>query len=40
MRGPDGLSFEILDSDQRRVKRLTIHCHSEPATDEPAMESG
>ena len=40
VKGPEGLSFEILDADQRRVKRLTIHCHSEPATEEPAMESG
>ena len=40
VKGPDGLSFEILDSDQRRVKRLTIHCQSEPAAEEPAMEPG
>lgn len=40
VKGPDGLSFEILDSDQRRVKRLTIHCRSEPAAEEPAMEPG
>jgi CBS domain containing-hemolysin-like protein len=40
VKGPDGLSFEILDSDQRRVKRLTIHCHGEPAAEDAAMEPG
>ena len=40
VKGPDGLSFEILYSDQRRVKRLTIHCHHEPVPEEPAMEPG
>ncbi|MCU4181211.1 hemolysin family protein [Bosea sp. BH3] len=38
--GPEGLSFEILDSDQRRVKRLTIHCRRQPVSEEPAMEPG
>jgi CBS domain containing-hemolysin-like protein len=35
--GPEGLSFEIVEADQRRVKRLSIR-HGAPATDEPPAE--
>lgn len=38
--GPEGLTFEILDSDQRRVKRLTIHRRNQTAPEETAMEPG
>lgn len=38
--GPEGLSFEIVDSDQRRVKRLTIHRRDQAAPEETAMEPG
>ena len=38
--GPEGLSFEVLDSDQRRVKRLTIHRRDQTASEEAAMEQG
>lgn len=38
--GPEGLSFEVLDSDQRRVKRLTIRRRDETAPQEAAMEPG
>ncbi|WP_051988257.1 hemolysin family protein [Bosea sp. UNC402CLCol] len=38
--GPEGLSFEVLDSDQRRVKRLTIRRRDRTAPEEAAMEPG
>ena len=38
--GPEGLSFEVLDSDQRRVKRLTIRRRDQTAPEEAAMEPG
>ncbi|MCT4494631.1 hemolysin family protein [Bosea minatitlanensis] len=38
--GPEGLSFEVLDSDQRRVKRLTIRRRDPSAPEEAAMEAG
>ncbi|MDX3807522.1 hemolysin family protein [Bosea thiooxidans] len=38
--GPEGLSFEVLDSDQRRVKRLIIRRRDETASEEVAMEPG
>jgi len=37
--GPEGLSFEIVEADQRRVKRLSIR-HSVPAEPEPPAEPG
>ncbi|HEV7257339.1 MAG TPA: hemolysin family protein [Bosea sp. (in: a-proteobacteria)] len=35
--GPEGLSFEIIEADPRRVKRLSIR-HSLPAASEPPAE--
>lgn len=38
--GPDGLSFEVVESDQRRVKRLTIRRNADKLPEEAAMEPG
>ncbi len=38
--GPEGLWFEIVDADPRRVKRLTIHRRNQPTSEETAMEPG
>ena len=37
IKGPDGLEFEILDADPRRLKRVRIH---RPAVSSPASEPG
>ena len=34
--GPDGLEFEVLDADPRRVKRLRIH-RAAPPTRQPDL---
>lgn len=41
IRGPDGLEFEILDADPRRVKRLRIQrrINGQPAEEPPAPDS-
>ncbi len=36
--GPEGLTFEVLDSDQRRVKRLIIRRRDDSTRQEVAME--
>jgi CBS domain containing-hemolysin-like protein len=36
IKGPEGLEFEVLDADPRRVKRLRIHRRSEVAAGEAA----
>lgn len=38
IRGPDGLEFEVLDADPRRVKRLRIQQRA--SGQEPAMDTG
>jgi CBS domain containing-hemolysin-like protein len=37
IKGPDGLEFEVLDADPRRLKRVRIH---RPAASSPASEPG
>ncbi|WP_420103227.1 hemolysin family protein [Bosea sp. (in: a-proteobacteria)] len=38
--GPEGLSFEVVESDQRRVRRLTIRRRDDKAPEEAVMEPG
>ncbi|RDJ26618.1 HlyC/CorC family transporter [Bosea caraganae] len=41
IQGPEGLEFEILDADPRRIKRLRIHCGLTATLETPApAESG